>query len=103
MRSISCFFLYALLAGNTLLAQTNPVPLVNQPLIPASIAPGSGEFTLNVTGTGFAPAGELYWNGSPRVTIVNSSSNLQAIITPADIAKPGTASVTVANPAPGGG
>jgi hypothetical protein len=103
MRSISCFFLYALLAGNTLLAQTNPAPLVNQPLIPASIAPGSGGFTLNVTGTGFAPTAELYWNGSPRVTIVNSGGGLQAIITPADIAKPGTASVTVVNPTPGGG
>src|SRR4029077_1769656 len=34
---------------------------------------------------------------------VNSPSTLQAVISPNDIARRGTASVTVTNPAPGGG
>src|SRR5581483_93283 len=33
------------------LAQTNPVPLLNQPLVPMSTAPGGPGFTLTVNGT----------------------------------------------------
>src|SRR5271170_176887 len=103
MKSLHRALLFTILASATLLGQTNPVPLANQALVPASIAPGGGEFLLNVTGTGFAPDAALNWNGSPRVTIVNSGSSLQAIINPADVAKIGTASITVVNPTPGGG
>jgi hypothetical protein len=102
MKAPACILLFVL-AASTLLAQTNAVPFLNQPLVPAGVVPGSGEFTLVANGTGFAPGAALYWNGSPRVTIVNSSSSLQAIINAADVAKEGTASVTVVNPAPGGG
>src|SRR5205085_4076949 len=34
-------------------AQTNPVPLINQPLVPDAVAPGGPRFTLTVNGTGF--------------------------------------------------
>ena len=37
-------------------AQTNPVPLINNPLVPASVAPGGPSFTLTVNGTGFVRA-----------------------------------------------
>jgi hypothetical protein len=103
MKSLHRVLLFTILASTVSLAQTNPVPLVNQSLVPVSIAPGSGEFLLNVTGAGFAPDAVLNWNGSPRVTIVNSVDSLQAIINAADVAKIGTASITVVNPAPGGG
>jgi hypothetical protein len=76
--------------------------MVNQPLVPASAAPSSGGFLLTVNGTGFAPDAVLDWNGSARTTIINSGSSLQAIITAQDVARGGTASVTVVNPAPGG-
>jgi hypothetical protein len=102
MKSFRRTLLFAILVSTTLLAQSNPVPLVNQPLVPASAAPGSGGFLLTVSGTGFAPTAVLYWNGSERTTIINSSSSLQAIITSQDVARAGTASVTVVNPAPGG-
>ena len=36
------------------LAQSNPVPFVNQTLSPVSVQPGGKEFTLTVNGTGFA-------------------------------------------------
>ena len=103
MKSLSRVLLFAILASTTLLGQTNPLPLVNQPLVPDTIAPGSGEFMLTVNGAGFATDAVLNWNGSTRITIVNSEGSLQAIINAADVAKIGTASVTVVNPAPGGG
>lgn len=87
----------------TLWAQNNPLPFVNQPLSPASTAPGGPAFTLTVSGTGFATGAVLNWNGSPCTTTVISGSSLQASITAADIAKPNTASITITNPAPAGG
>jgi Tol biopolymer transport system component len=45
----------------------------------------------------------VQWGGSGRTTTFVSSTQLQAHITTADLATPGTVSVTVVNPAPGGG
>jgi len=84
-------------------AQNNRVPLVNQPLVPDSAAPGGAGFTLTVNGTGFASGASVLWNGSPRTNTFVSASQLTAAISAADIAAPGTVSVTVVNPAPGGG
>jgi hypothetical protein len=86
-----------------LFAQTNMVPFVNQPLVPATVKPESAAFTLTVNGTGFVSGSTVNWNGSPRTTTFVSSSQLQAAITAADVARAGTASVTVVSPAPGGG
>jgi len=83
-------------------AQNNPVPLINQPLVPDAVAPGGPAFTLTVNGTGFVSGSVVNWNGSPRSTTYVSGSQLKAAITAADIATTGTASVTVVNPAPGG-
>jgi hypothetical protein len=99
--SILSVLLFSLCA--TLCAQNNPNPLVNQPLVPASTAPGGSGFTLTVSGTGFATGAVLNWNGSPRTTTVLSSSSLQATINSTDVAHIGTANVTVVNPTPGGG
>jgi hypothetical protein len=84
-------------------AQSNPVPFLNQALSPVSTQPGSPEFTLTVSGTGFASSAVVNWNGSSRLTEVISSSLLNATINAADVAKAGTASITVTNAAPGGG
>jgi hypothetical protein len=89
--------------GSLALAQANPVPLVNQPLLPFSAAPGSAAFTLTLHGNGFASNAVVNWNGSARLTTFVSSSTLQAAITAADVVKVGTATVTVVNPTPGGG
>ena len=72
-------------------------PYVNQPLAPASARPDSKGFTLTVNGTDFASTAVLNWNGSPRATSVLSHSRLQATIRAADVAKAGTAWVTVVN------
>src|SRR5690242_7552695 len=61
-------------------AQTNPAPLVNQPLVPASIAPGGPGFALIVNGSGFVSGSEVNWNGTSRPTSFVSSSQLKATI-----------------------
>lgn len=102
MRSIANVLGFLLLAG-TLLAQTNPVPFVSQPLVPTTVAPGSAGFTLTINGTGFVSGSVVNWNGSPRTTTFVSTSELTATILATDVLIAGTASVTVHNPAPGGG
>jgi hypothetical protein len=84
------------------LAQTNPIPMIYQPLLPVTVKPGSGGFTLTINGTGFANP-VVTWNGATRTTLVISSTQVQALITAADVAKPGTAFINVVNSAPGGG
>jgi hypothetical protein len=81
----------------------NPVPLVNQPLLPAAVQPGAAGLTLTVNGTGFVPGSVVYWNGTPRITQSNGGSQLSASLTAADLASPGTGWVSVVNPSPGGG
>src|SRR5579862_5643831 len=78
-------------------AQSNPVPFINQPLVPASAAPGSGGFTLTVNGSGFAPTSVVTWNESARQTTVFSSTHLEASIQASDVANLGTARVAVVN------
>jgi hypothetical protein len=95
-------FVFLALCGFTF-AQTNPLPFVNDPLVPVSAAPGSSGFQLTVNGTGFVSASVVDWNGSPRGTTFISASQLRATILTSDLASPETASITVTNPAPGGG
>ena len=83
------------LVSATLFAQT-----VRQPLIPASAKPGSKGFSLTVNGTAFHSGAVVQWNGSPRLTERISSRQLKATIKASDVAKAGTAWVTVVN---GGG
>src|SRR5437867_1882505 len=80
-----------------------PVPLINQPLVPDTIAPGSGDFALTINGTGFLPRSVVKWNGRKRATHFVSDHSLTAIIRAFDIATADTASITVVTCAPGGG
>jgi hypothetical protein len=81
----------------------NPVPFVNQPLVPDAAAPGGPEFTLTVNGAGFVSGSVVHWNGSALETQFISHSQLKATVPAADITTASPASVTVVNPAPGGG
>jgi hypothetical protein len=103
-RTIVMFALWATaIAGSSLHAQTNPVPFINNPPIPDAAAPGSPGLTLTVNGTGFVSDAIVNWNGSPRATVFVSISQLKATIFASDLSSAGTVSVTVTNPAPGGG
>lgn len=81
----------------------NPVPFVNQPLIPDTATPGGSGFTLTVNGTGFISGAKVNFNGTALPTTFVSSHQLTATVSPSSIATAGTASITVLNPAPGGG
>ncbi|MDB5885645.1 MAG: Kelch domain protein, partial [Polaromonas sp.] len=80
----------------------NPVPVLSS-ISPTGAATGAAAFTLSVTGTGFVPASEVRWNGVKRTTTYMSASQLTAAIPASDLQAAGTAQVTVATPAPGGG
>ena len=79
-----------------------PVPAVSS-LSPSSVPENSVTFTLTVTGSGFAPSSTITFNGLPRQTIFLSPSTLTTIVNPGDVSTPGTISVGVTTPAPGGG
>ena len=100
--SVAAFLLTAFAFAGIATAQ-NPVPLINQPLMPDAVKPGGTGFTLTVNGTGFVSGATVDWNGSLLKTTFVSSSQLTASVPASDIATAGTASVTVVNPSPGGG
>jgi hypothetical protein len=83
-------------------APPNPVPLISW-LTPPSAPPGGSGLTLAVNGSGFVPGSIVLWNGLSRSTTFVSANQITAAISPSDTAAAAAASVTVFNPAPGGG
>jgi uncharacterized protein len=83
------------------IAPANPVPAILT-LSPGSITAGQLAFTLTVDGSNFVPGARVNWNGSALATTVVSAFQLTATVPAANVAAAGTASVTVANPSPGG-
>jgi uncharacterized repeat protein (TIGR01451 family) len=85
-------------------ATNNPTPTLSS-LNPSSAQAGGGNFYLTAVGANFVPGAVVLWNGSARTTTYVDAQHLQAAIAAADIASPGTATVTVQNPgsAPSGG
>jgi len=81
----------------------NGQPTITQ-LSPTDVAAAGPGFSLTVTGTNFLATSQVAFNGAPRATMFNPGTNqLTASILASDILCPGTATVTVTNPAPGGG
>jgi hypothetical protein len=84
----------------------NPVPTITS-ISPSSAIAGGPSFTLTVDGTGFvsggATASAVDWNGVKLGTTFVNANQLTATVPAGDIHTAGTASVTVVNPAPGGG
>ena len=72
-------------------------------LLPPSIPTGTSSFTLTVNGSGFVSTSVVSWKGANRTTTFVSATQLRATILAGDRAAQGTADVTVATPAPGGG
>lgn len=81
----------------------NLQPTITQ-LMPTDTPAAGPGFSLTVAGTNFVATSQVAFNGSPRATSFNPGTNqLTASILSSDILCPGTASITVTNPAPGGG
>ncbi len=89
-------------AGSVTVQQPNPVPALTS-LNPNSATAGTNGLTLTVNGSNFVPTSQVFWNGSSRTTSFVSATQLTATIPAGDLAAAGTATVTVANPSPGGG
>src|SRR2546430_290837 len=70
---------------------------------PSCVTAGSTGFTLTVTGTNFVSTSTVRWGGTSLTTTFVSSTQLTATVPASLIATAGTASITVVNPAPGGG
>lgn len=86
----------------TVAASNNPVPAITT-LSPNTKQANTAGFTLTVNGSNFIGSSVVRWNGSDRTTTFVNATQLTASITAADILTSGTRSVTVFNPAPGGG
>jgi hypothetical protein len=95
MKPIHVACMIFVLSAAALLAQSNPVPLINNPLVPDAVAPGGASFTLTVNGTGFVSSSVVNWNGVALATTFVSGSQLTATVPAASIATASTASVTV--------
>lgn len=84
-----------------------PAPTASTPQIallnPSSAIAGGAAFTLTVNGVNFDPAAIVQFNGTSRTTTFISSTQLQAAVAVSDIASPGVATITVANPVANGG
>ena len=98
MKYLLFAWLFVVVVSAATLALSNPVPLIDQPLVPTSVAPGGSGFTLTVNGTGFVSGAVMSWNGGPRATTFVSRSRLTVAILPSDIASSSTATITVTNP-----
>ncbi|MBL8086471.1 MAG: hypothetical protein JNM85_00175 [Chthonomonas sp.] len=86
----------------TVTSSANPVPVISS-ISPSSAIAGSAGFSLTVSGSNFISGSIVRWNGADRATTFVNSGSVTAAISAADIASAGSASVTVFNPAPGGG
>jgi hypothetical protein len=84
------------------LAVLNPVPSISS-ISPATTIVLGPSFTLTVNGSGFVSGSVVQVNGSPRPTTFVSSTQVTAQISNNDILSLGQRTITVFNPAPGGG
>jgi len=101
----------SLAATFTINAVQNGSPAITS-LSPTSANPGSGGFTLTVTGSNFVapiivnnvvqmPGSTIDWNFGPLATTFVSTTSLTANIPASDIATAGFASISVFNTTPG--
>jgi len=80
----------------------NPVPTIST--VDPESAPATGEsLTVDITGTGFVPGSVVLWNGAPQPTSYVGVSHLSAVVPGDEFVSAVDATITVENPAPGGG
>jgi trimeric autotransporter adhesin len=86
----------------TVTKTASPVPVASS-LIPATVTHGTGNFRMSVRGSGFVPGSIVTWNGKRISASYVSATQMTVYVTKATIASSGIPTVTVKNPAPGGG
>src|SRR5579872_6982900 len=83
-------------------SSSNPAPSISS-ISPSSAVAGGSGCTLTVNGSNFISSSVIQWNGTNQTTSFTSATQLSTTISAANIAVGQNASVTVMNPAPGGG
>lgn len=94
--------LYLVRTGIVTPPSANPVPLLTS-LSPNSVAVGSSDLAISLSGSNFTSLSLVQWNGSNLATTFVSATQLTAIIPGSSLATLGTWQVSVFNPSPGGG
>ncbi|MFT3713450.1 MAG: IPT/TIG domain-containing protein [Archangium sp.] len=80
----------------------NPVPTLSA-VNPSSVVVNSSAPTLTLSGTGFVATSQATFDGSNRSSVFGSATSMTMTLTTADVSSPGTHSIVVTNPTPGGG
>jgi hypothetical protein len=80
----------------------NPAPVLSV-ISPTAAVAGGPALTLYVTGLDFESGSTVMWNGTGLTTTYVSGTSLTAQVPASNLASTGTATITVVNPAPGGG
>jgi len=81
----------------------NATPIISG-LYPGHVVAGSGGFSLVVTGLQFITSSTVYWNGQALKSSYNTDTEQLTAAVPASlVAVPGNETISVVNPAPGGG
>jgi hypothetical protein len=84
--------------GNSLKSSQTPQPPVVAQIhavVPASLTAGTGAVQLEITGTNFDKTTTVLWNGVARQTVFLNTGTLTAGISAADVANPGTVTISV--------
>ena len=89
-------------SGALVLTISNPIPTLAS-ISPSTVAAGSAAFSLTLTGSNFNAQSIVYIGSTALATQYVGPTGLTATVTAALIAAGADASVTVANPIPGGG
>lgn len=82
--------------------EPNPLPVLLA-LAPDSIAVGTADATITVTGSGFIEASRVRVDGNDRQTEFQNGGELRLTLLPQDVAADGVRRVIVVNGTPGGG
>ena len=84
------------------LVVTNPSPVLTS-AAPSLVPVGAASANIILTGTGFVSTSTVSVNGAQRISAYTSATQLNVALTVADLAAIGSDTITVSNPAPGGG
>jgi len=80
----------------------NPQPSISS-LSPTSATAGSEPITVTINGSGFIATSSVTFNGVSHTASLLNANQLTITLSASDLAAPGTFSVVVTNPQPGGG
>ncbi len=88
-------------SGSANITINNPAPTIAQPL-PKIVMLGASSPVVVLVGTGFVPSTAIDVNGQARSTDYVSATQVEVVLTPADVAATGSLSLTAVNGTPGG-